>query len=164
MNGRALPRFVCDAMMKGLARWLRACGYDVTWTYGIDDALLLDEAVAEGRIVLTADGGILRSKRVRDGRPHAIEVSNRLPPFEQVRVVLAVLGLPLRTPRCMSCGGGLRSVDKADVEDEAPPRTFAWLDRYDRCQRCGKLLWKGTHWQRIGQQLETLEQEFGREV
>lgn len=31
------PRFACDAMLGGLARWLRAAGYDATWTYGIED-------------------------------------------------------------------------------------------------------------------------------
>jgi len=29
--------FFCDAMLGGLARWLRAAGYDAEYEYGIDD-------------------------------------------------------------------------------------------------------------------------------
>ena len=31
------PWFACDAMLGGLARWLRAAGYDASWEHGIDD-------------------------------------------------------------------------------------------------------------------------------
>ena len=38
MSADAPPlRFFCDAMLGGLARWLRAMGYDAAFEYGIDD-------------------------------------------------------------------------------------------------------------------------------
>ena len=43
-------RFACDAMLGGLARWLRAAGYDATWQEGIDAGLgRKDDALREGR-------------------------------------------------------------------------------------------------------------------
>jgi len=143
------PAFACDAMMKGLARWLRACGYDATWTYGIDDVELLRQAVREQRIVLTADSGILARRAVREGRPRALYLPNDLPPREQVRRTLREFALPLLPARCMACGGTMEPVDKESVRGEAPPRTFARVDHFQRCTRCGRLLWKGTHWDRI---------------
>ncbi|MCD6378693.1 MAG: hypothetical protein DRO01_07865, partial [Thermoproteota archaeon] len=33
----ANPVILCDAMLGGLARWLRAAGYEAQFIYGIDD-------------------------------------------------------------------------------------------------------------------------------
>lgn len=40
-RGLAEPRFACDAMLGGLARWLRAAGYDASWQEGITDQELI---------------------------------------------------------------------------------------------------------------------------
>ena len=45
--------FACDSMLKGLARWLRAGGYDAQWSYTIEDNDLVDMARKEKRILLT---------------------------------------------------------------------------------------------------------------
>ncbi len=150
------PRFACDAMMKGLARWLRACGYDATWTYGIDDDALLEHGRAEGRVVLTGDSGIMQRRCVKDGDPVTLYVPNPLPPMEQVAHVLRELRLPVRAARCMACGGEPVGVSRESVRDEAPPRTFARGQPFQRCARCGKLLWRGTHWEQIEERLRSL--------
>jgi uncharacterized protein with PIN domain len=41
-------RFACDAMLGGLARWLRAAGYDATWRVDIDDGDLIQQAAQQG--------------------------------------------------------------------------------------------------------------------
>ncbi len=153
-------RFACDAMLRGLARWLRAWGWDATWTYGIDDAELLDEARREGRIVVTADRGILARRTVKEGRPPAVGVSNAEPPLEQLFRLARDLGLERRPSRCMGCGGALHPVDKASVEAEAPPRTWRWRDAFQRCERCGRLYWEGTHSDRIRPRLDALERRL----
>jgi len=145
-------------MMKGLARWLRACGYDATWTYGIDDDELVEQARREERTILTADGPLARRPECREGRPPCLLLCNEQPPLEQAGTVLERLALPRRASRCMACGGEVHEVPKASVEDEAPPRTYAYVDRFFRCARCGRLLWRGTHWDRIE---ATLEAAFG---
>lgn len=144
-------------MMKGLARCLRACGYDASWTYGIDDLVLLRQAVAEGRVVVTADSGILERKAVRDGLPPALFVPNHLEPVKQARQVLDAFELKVCKSRCMACGGATVAVEKETVRDEAPPRTFAYIDDFERCLRCRRLLWRGTHWERI----EDLRRQVG---
>lgn len=52
------PRFAADAMLGGLARWLRALGYDTAWASPVDDDALVRRAVDEGRVVLTRDVGL----------------------------------------------------------------------------------------------------------
>jgi hypothetical protein len=150
------PAFWCDAMLGGLARWLRAAGYDAAWREGIADAELVRQALATGRILLTADTGLARHGAIRAGRVRALLVPQGLTKIEQLRFVMRELALRCRQPRCMACGGRLRSIPLAAARPEAPPRTFAWCDKFYRCERCAKLFWRGTHWRRISALLERL--------
>jgi uncharacterized protein with PIN domain len=146
-------RFACDAMLGGLARWLRAAGYDAFWQEGIDDGELVRRAHAEGMYLLTSDNGIFLRVAVRDGIVPSLFVPLLLSPEEQLGHVLEALHLPLREPRCMACGGKPLSVSKELVRDRVPPRTFAWLEEFWECDRCRKVFWHGTHWQRIVERL-----------
>src|SRR5262245_33952175 len=101
------PRFACDAMLGGLARWLRAAGYDASWHEGIADPELVRLAHAEGRTVLSSDGDVFEFALVRDGVVPSLFVPRGLAVQDQLAHVLRSFGLPLREPRCMACGGEL---------------------------------------------------------
>ncbi len=148
--------FICDAMLGGLARWLRAAGYDAEFEYGIDDRVLIERAAGSGRTILSSDGPLFERNILRSGEVGALYVPQQLSKLQQLRFVLGELKLPLRTPRCMACGGRLGEVPKHRVAGEAPPLAFRNCDRFWRCSRCGRLLWRGTHWQRITQRLEEI--------
>src|ERR1700726_4335696 len=105
MANDAPHQFACDAMLGGLARWLRAAGYDASWQANIDDWDLIRLAQREGRILLTSDTGILRVGIVRDGEVPGQLIPHGLAKRDQLAFVLDKLGLPLRPPRCMACGG-----------------------------------------------------------
>ncbi len=69
-------------MLGGLAKWLRAAGYDTYYAREgteISDRSLTRRALEEGRVLLTSDSGFLERKPVRDGSV----------------VVLRILHLPL---------------------------------------------------------------------
>jgi uncharacterized protein with PIN domain len=140
-------------MLGGLARWLRAAGYDASWHPGIDDSDLVRLAQQEGRTLLSCDTRIFDFAVIRDGMLPAQFVPLRLKPRAQLAHVLEQLRLPLREPRCMACGGELVEVPKEQVAARVPPRTFAWLDRFWECTRCRRVFWHGTHWQRIADAL-----------
>jgi len=147
-EGGAPPRFQCDASLGGLARWLRAAGYVAAagqeqgtsrhgWEAGVEE------------VRLTTDSAIASM-----GSPGAVLwVPGGLDPTEQLGLVLREYGLPLRDPRCMACGGVLAAVVKERVSERIPPRTAAWKDEYFLCASCGRLFWKGTHWERIERRL-----------
>jgi uncharacterized protein with PIN domain len=143
------PKFACDAMLGGLARWLRAAGYDACWREGIDDWDLVRLARREGRVLLSSDTGLFRIGVVRDGDVAALFVPHGLGKREQLAFVLKELALSPLPPRCMTCGGALREVPPEQARPRVPPRTFAWVDRFFECQGCGRLFWPGSHWQRI---------------
>lgn len=150
------PRFVCDANLGGLARWLRAAGYEAGFAAGIDDGRLVEDAQQRGAILLTGDVGILERRLVRTGTVRAVWVPSSLGRFEQLAMVVREVGLTLRQPRCMACGGELRPVAKDEVRERIPPRTARWKDVYFVCAACGKLFWQGTHWERIAPRLRTV--------
>ena len=151
----AEPRFVCDAGLGGLARWLRAAGYEAAWTAGIADDALLRTAREQRALLLTTDSLLLERRVIREGTIPALW----LPPWgrapEQLARVFRELRLRPRPPRYMACGGELRRVDKAVVAARIPPRA-RWLDIYFVCARCNRLFWHGTHWARITERLRAL--------
>jgi len=158
------PEFVCDAMLGGLARWLRAAGYDAEFHYGIEDPALIRRALATGAVLLSSDAGLFELNVVKDRTVRAVFVPRQPGKADQLGFVLRRLRLPVRPdPRCMSCGGRLDEVEKADVRGRVPPRAFAARDRFWRCDRCGKLLWRGTHWRRIAATLAEVGAAAGRD-
>jgi uncharacterized protein with PIN domain len=146
----------CDSMLKGLARWLRAGGYDASWAYNIEDEELVRFSRSENRLLLTSDSGIMEMKAITSGEVSALFIPRGINVSKQVEFVFEHFGLERRQPRCMKCGGHLAWMPKAAVRTEAPPRTYCWLDDFYRCLRCGQLFWKGTHWQEISSKLDAL--------
>jgi uncharacterized protein with PIN domain len=147
------PKFACDAMLGGLARWLRAAGYDASWQAGIADWDLIRLARRDGSVLLSSDTGIFRIGVVRDGDVPALFVPHGLGKHEQLAFVLRQLGLRPLPPRCMACGGALRELPRERARPRVPPRTFAWVEHFFECERCGRLFWQGSHWPRIADAL-----------
>jgi len=159
LDGRPLgvspdpPRFLCDPSLGGLARWLRAAGYEADALY----AATTDpegEARRRGAVLLTTDSRRAARMGMAEGQPELLWIPSSLKRVRQLGVVLRDLDLEPREPRCMACGAELRAVPKREVEARIPPRTARWKDEYFLCAGCGRLYWQGTHWQRIAAQLE----------
>ena len=153
--------FVCDAGLGGLARWLRAAGYEAAWQPGIADDELLRQARQLHATVLTTDGMLMERRLLRDRVIPAFWLPPTLKIPEQIALVFREFGLTLRGPRCMSCGGELRHRAKEDLRERIPPRTYRWLTVFFVCGRCDKLFWHGTHWKRIVKALTALDRGGG---
>jgi hypothetical protein len=149
--------FLCDAGLGGLARWLRAAGYEAVWIPDIEDSELLRKARDRQAMILTTDSLLMERRLLRDGVIPALWLPPTLTMLEQLALVFRELGLSVRNPRCMSCGGELRRVEKEAMRERIPPRTWRWVDEYFLCARCDKLFWHGTHWQRIQDRLRQLD-------
>ena len=140
-------RFVCDVHLGRLARRLRLLGFDTWYANSAEDEQLAGVSVAECRILLTRDRGLLMRRVVVAGYcPRSDD------PDDQVTEVVARYGLAERLApltRCARCNGRLHPAAKADVLDLLPPRTRVEHDRFARCTRCGQVYWPGTHLRRI---------------
>ena len=141
------PKFVCDVHLGKLARRLRPLGFDVVYRNTATDREVLETALAEQRIILTQDRGMLKLKKVTHGY---LVRSPHIP--EQVMEVLKrfdLLSCIDPFSRCTRCNGLIRVVDKADVWEELPRRTREYYHEFFRCEACGKVYWKGSHFSRM---------------
>ncbi len=143
------PRFLCDPSLGGLARWLRAAGYEARQDAEVPGHRLPDEALRRGLVLLTTEAEVLDRRMVADGSLVVVWVPSALTMGEQLHAAAVELGLTLRDPRCMACGGGLLLTAKDAVRSRIPPRTALWKDEYFVCVECDRLFWRGTHWERI---------------
>ena len=117
-------------MLGGLARWLRAAGYDAEFTHGVADRQLVSRALATGAVLLSGDGQIFKRNVIKHKTARSVFVPPGLGKLEQLEFVLRQLSLAIRPqPRCMACGGQLTEVDKQSVRQEAPPKAYAACDR-----------------------------------
>jgi uncharacterized protein with PIN domain len=143
----------CDAMLGGLARWLRAAGYDARFQHGIDDGDLVNRTRDAGGVLLSSDGPLFERQPLRNGTIRSLYVPRGLDIDAQLAFVLRELRLPLAEPRCMACGGSLDEVAKGLLGHDVPARTLAFCNQFWRCARCGQVFWHGTHWLKIAPRL-----------
>ena len=149
-------KFLCDAMLGGLAKWLRAAGYDTYYARegtDISDGSLVRMALEEGRVLLTRDRGFLERKPVRDREVSLLMVPH-LPVEDQLRLVARSFGLAQHTSRCMECNGELETVQVSAVLDRIPPGVIRDHQSFFSCRGCGRVFWHGSHWERICGRLE----------
>jgi uncharacterized protein len=149
-------RFLCDAGLGGLARWLRAAGFHADWNPELNDAAVISKAQEFMSTLITTDSLMMERGILRDGQVPSVWLPPSISSQEHLAVVLRELGLSARESRCMQCGGELIETSKEAVADRIPPRTALWLDEYFLCPGCGGLFWRGTHWKRIEKQLEKI--------
>lgn len=142
-------RIACDAMCGGLARWLRMLGYDCSYTPGIDDGVLVAHALAERRMIVSADRRLFERRPLTRGMVTGILLPVGLPLREQVRHVRARLATPGGEPRCTRCNGELELVSRSEVADVVPARSLLLASPFYRCRSCRHVYWMGTHWRRI---------------
>jgi uncharacterized protein with PIN domain len=140
-------------MLGGLARWLRAAGYDAFWQEGIDDSELVRRAQAEGWTLLSSDDDVFEFAVVRDRVVPSLFVPRGLGVQEQLAFVMKQLGLVLGEPRCMACGGELVGVAKEELSNRVPPKSLANHEQFWECERCRQVYWHGTHWRKITERL-----------
>jgi uncharacterized protein with PIN domain/sulfur carrier protein ThiS len=141
------PRFVIDANLGQLARYLRLLGFDVIYRNNFTDREVAQIAHREQRIVLTRDRRLLQHKIITHG--YFVRADK---PREQVREILARLDLygALRPfTRCLRCNGELETVDKEAVLDQLEPKTRKYYHQFRRCKDCGQAYWRGSHFNRM---------------
>jgi uncharacterized protein with PIN domain len=146
------PRFLADAMLGRLARWLRVIGADTVWEPDIADAAVARRAYEEDRIVLTRDRSLPEEWRL----PRVLLLESDAP-LEQLRQVADRYGLEWRGRlfrRCSLCNAGLVPVEAAAVRDRVPERVAREQTRFAECRGCRRVYWEGSHTRRMRRILE----------
>ncbi len=140
-------RFVLDTHLGRLAAYLRMLGFDTLYHNHYQDEELAHLAHDERRVLLTRDRGLLKRSIVTHG--YCVRETN--PRKQLVEVVLHFDLFRLIEPfrRCTRCNGLLAVVSKEEIIDLLPPATARYFDDFRRCQQCGRIYWKGSHYARM---------------
>lgn len=153
-------RFIVDNNVGKLAKWLRVMGYDALFFEGEDDTMIR-RALAEDRIVLTKDRQIMKRRVVTKGKLKALLLLED-DPWKQLQRVVRQLKLDYKKRAfslCLECNSPLVSQKKEEVKDLVPPFVFQTQSQFMQCPHCGRIYWRGTHWQAMSQELEALLKE-----
>lgn len=140
-------RFVVDANLGQLARYLRLLGFDVLYRNDYTDREVAQIASQEERIALTRDRALLQHKIITRGY-----FVRAVKPRDQVREILRRLdlyGAVRPFTRCLRCNGDLEDVEKQAIAQQLEPKTRKYYQRFRRCKVCGQVYWKGSHFDRM---------------
>lgn len=152
-----MPRFVCDAMLGSLARWLRFFGFDTEFCGpDLDDREVRDQADSEGRWLLTRDRE-LASVGPRTMFVRSEDLNDQL--VETFRRLGLRPRADLAASRCGECNGVLEPAHPEEVREQVPPYVWKTAERFRRCTGCGRVYWPGTHTLNI---LDTMAAVVGR--
>ena len=138
------PRFILDTHLGRLAAYLRMLGFDSAYANHADDDTLARRAADEGRILLTRDRGLLRRGAVRLGC-----LLRSDDPRRQLEEVARRYDLPAHArpfARCIRCNGLIDPVGREEVAARLQPKTLRYYDTFGRCDSCGEVYWKGSHY------------------
>jgi uncharacterized protein with PIN domain len=151
-------RFIVDHNAGKLAGWLRMMGYDSLFFTGEDDTTMVRQALAEGRVILTRDTGIMNRRVVSGGRLRAVLLKSEVPE-RQMRQLLDefdLIGQARPFTLCLECNRPLEERGRDELRDRVPPYVFATQTQYMECPACRRIYWRGTHWEAMKRKLEEM--------
>jgi uncharacterized protein with PIN domain len=150
MRRAMAEKFVADAMLGKLAKWLRIIGYDVLYRSSPEPGRLQSLA-RQGRTLLTRD-----SRLAREGEGVVFILSDHVD--EQLRQMKKEGHIEVDRARCfircMRCNEVLRETSAESARENVPEYVFFQHPTGIRyCPSCGRFFWPGTHRQRMVMQL-----------
>jgi len=152
-------RFIVDANVARIGRWLRMMGFDTLVFNQPDDWEMVRIALEEGRIIITRDTQVVKRRVISTGQVRALLVSDDNPGV-QIQDVIRKYNLrdyPLHPFFiCLEDNTPLVPRLPGDVKDRVPPYVFKTQHEFVECPACHRIYWKGTHWQAMNRQLGKL--------
>jgi uncharacterized protein with PIN domain len=145
--GGGTRRFIADAMLGSLARWLRLLGFDCAWEPDIVDARLVRRALDEDRVVLSRDRRLPEEWRIAGIHLVAAEKVR-----DQLAEVVHAFGLAPEIhllSRCSRCNAPLVRAAADEVAGRVPARVLERRQLLSVCPECNRVYWEGTHSERI---------------
>ena len=151
-----MEKFVADVHLGKLARTLRLLGFDTSYKNSFTNEELVAIALEEDRVLLSRNEFLPK----KNASLRFLHIQNE-DPFQQAKQVVAALALANSFQpfsRCLICNGALNPVAKDPVLERLPPNTALYFEAFWQCTNCGRIYWKGAHYNRMLQLIERLKQ------
>ena len=159
LRGKPLrrPKFVLDVHLGTHSRYLRMLGFDALYSNNFTDPEIVNISVEEKRCILTRDLGILKHSAVVRG--YWIRNSNPLKQVEETVKRFQLQKEIKEFSRCVHCNSKLKRISKKKIEAELLPKVKMLQNDFTCCTNCGRIYWKGTHYNKMLNLIEHLRKE-----
>ena len=139
------PRFLVDASLQRLGRWLRAAGYDTDFAKETDsDYYLLRQAINDGRLLLTQNPKLADMRRAH-GTVILLDGDSLDECAAELSAHLNIDWDHNPFTRCTVCNTELNTNES---------------DQF--CPSCKQVLWGGSHQNRMRQKLDSWYRKYTR--
>ena len=145
-------RFVLDVHLGRLAAFLRLAGFDTLYSRTSSDAELAEISAASGRVLLSRDQALLKRRTVT--RAYWVRATEPRRQLAEVVARFDLAGSARPFTRCTVCNGASVPARREDVADRVPQRGRQLHEDFRRCADCGRVYWKGTHYDRLQRLLD----------
>lgn len=152
-------KFLIDFMLGGLAKELRLLGFDTLYSGPDVPTNLLTRARKENRVLVTRNSKLKGVEGVEFLSSEDME--------EQLRVLFKRLNLKSKVKpfsRCLLCNEELEEIEKGDAKGKVPFFVYRTAAAFSKCPKCGRIFWKGSHYQDMERRLKRILQDVSRET
>jgi len=149
--------FLFDRMLGKTCRKMRLLGFDAVMNPEGETGRFLLNAQKEGRIAVTRarrrgfrlgpDPIIIESDATRDQIVELLKKLNIPPSFKPFT-------------RCLECNTVLVDARPDDVNGKVPVHVAETFKEFYRCPTCGRIYWKGTHFEAMSREIEKIAEAF----
>jgi len=147
------PKFITDASLAGLAKWLRLLGYDTVVYEKEAGRPMMRQAQCQARILLTRRRDMM--ERQFTGRLLLLPEAGV---GGQLFFVISKLSLKINKEKmhtlCVRCNEPVLPVEKETIRDQVPQFVLENCSHFNQCKKCRKIYWQGTHQRNALQFLE----------
>lgn len=151
-----IPRFVVDNNLGSLAKYMRMLGLDTHYSNSYKDDEIIKISLNEKRVILTKNKNLLKRKDIA----HGYWVRDIIPEEQAAEIIKR---FDLRNDikefcRCIRCNTELMNIEKNKIEKELPPKVRDQLNEFSYCKTCGRIYWKGTHYENMLKKIKSILQ------
>ena len=140
-------RFVAEAPLGKLAKWLRILGFDALYDAdGYYDGRETIETYNRIRLTRT------QRRMLQPKAPGMIFIRSN-DPMQQAREVVGALNLVEKDiqlfSRCANCNVRVHAIDKASIYGHVPDYVWETHAHFSQCGQCSRIYWPGSHMERV---------------
>jgi uncharacterized protein len=147
-------KFIADAQLGKLAKWLRILGYDTLYFREKEITKLIEEAKREERIILTRKSHL---RKLLAGKMFLFITQDQ--PLLQLKEVIHAYNIKKSKEafsRCLHCNHPLEKIAKTQIEGKVPEFVYITQHNFFTCFQCNRIYWPGTHLQRMKEKIDSL--------
>ena len=149
-------RFIADAMLGKLSKWLRMIGFDTLYYRDSEDDMLVKLAIKENRQILTRKTSLKNRKDIKD-RLFFIIDNNPLKQLQEVNEHYHIKIQPHKLlTLCLICNQRLKEIPAELARDKVPDFVANTETTFSICPYCKRVFWKGTHYEHMVKRIKKL--------